>query len=248
MTQPETERFTSYAASYNAGRPGYPPELVDKLLENLGDPQNLKVADLGAGTGLSSQLFAERGPTVYAIEPNAAMRAKGEAIRGIVWLDGTAEATGLPEHAIDVVAAFQAFHWFDAERAFAEIVRILRPGGRAAVVFYERDERDSFTRAYGELVRQFATDQTEARRAKALKDFEDWAGWRSTKRSVLEGEHILDRDGMAVRLASTSYLPQTGPQNDAMRAAMQALFEQHAGDGRVRLALQTILVVAEPKM
>ena len=247
MAQSETERFTGFAASYNAGRPGYPPHVVDCILDGLSDPAKLKVADLGAGTGLSAQLFSERGATVFAIEPNASMRAKGASIPGISWLDGTAERTGLEDRSVDVVTAFQAFHWFDHAAALEEMARILRAGGRAAVLFYERDETDPFTRAYGDVVRRFATDETEARRASALETFAQWPGWSRTQRHVIEGEHVLDAAGMAVRLASTSYLPHSGPEGDAVKAAIDELFRANAKDGHVRLALQTIVVVAEPK-
>ena len=247
MAQSETERFTGFAASYNAGRPGYPPQVVDCILEGLSDPSGLKVADLGAGTGLSSQLFAQRGATVFAIEPNASMRAKGASIAGVTWCDGTAEHTGLDDRSVDVVVAFQAFHWFDYGAALGEMIRVLHPGGRAAVLFYERDERDPFTRAYGDVVRRFATDETEARRAHALQTFAQWPGWSRTQRHVIEGEHVLDEAGLAVRLESTSYLPHSGPESDALKAAVGELFRKNAKDGRVRLALQTIVVVAEPK-
>jgi SAM-dependent methyltransferase len=50
---------------------------------------------------------------------------------------GSAEATGLPDECADIVTASQAMHWFDAERALPEIVRILRPGGIFAAYDYD---------------------------------------------------------------------------------------------------------------
>jgi SAM-dependent methyltransferase len=248
MAQSETERFTGFAGRYDAGRPGYPPEVVEHVLAGLDfDISTLKVADLGAGTGMSARLFAERGASVFAVEPNAAMRAKGASLPGIVWVDGTAEGTGLAAHSIDVAIAFQAFHWFDPGATFAEIERILRPGGRAAVAFYERDERDAFTKAYGDVVRRFATDDTEQRRARALDAFESWPGWSNVDKSIIAGEQMLDERGFDDRIASTSYLPHSDPQAEQVRAAMAGAFKEHAKDGRVRLVLQTIVVVAEPK-
>ena len=248
MAQSETERFTGFASRYDAGRPGYPPEVVDRVLAGCHvDAAALKVADLGAGTGMSARLFAERGATVFAIEPNEAMRAKAAAQPGIEWVGGTAEHTGLAAHSIDVAIAFQAFHWFDPGAAFAEIERILRTGGRAAVAFYERDERDAFTKAYGDVIRRFATDDTEQRRGRALDAFESWPGWSNVEKSVIASEQILDEAGFDDRIASTSYLPHTGAQAEQARAAMRKLFDEYAKDGRVRLALETIVVVAETK-
>jgi SAM-dependent methyltransferase len=240
-----TDRFTGHAGAYNAGRPVYPREAIDLVFEGLGEPARLRVADLGAGTGISSRMLAERGATVFAVEPNAAMRSKAGTIRDVTWIAESAEGTGLPAASIDIVTAFQAFHWFDRPATFAEIQRIARPGARAVAVYYERDESDPFTATYGDLVRRFATDDTEGRRADALAAFEQWDGWAAVRRSDVPAQHVLDVPGWGDRVASTSYLPTTGERGDALRAEASALFEANAADGRVTLALVTTIVVAE---
>ena len=163
-----TDRFTGHASAYAAARPSYPPESIDAVLDGLGDPASLVVADIGAGTGISSRAIAERGPRVLAIEPNAAMRANAKSDPRIEWIDGTGEATTLAAASVDVVAAFQAWHWVDHAAAVAEARRIVRPGGRLAALYNERDERDPFTAAYGDIIRRYATDATERRRSDAL--------------------------------------------------------------------------------
>ena len=245
MSTDATQRFTSHAGAYDAGRPTYPSEALTQVFNGLGEPRSLSVADLGAGTGISSKLLAERGARVFAIEPNAAMRTKGGDFPGVAWIDATAEATGLPASSVDLVTAFQAFHWFDAAASFTEMQRILKDGGRAAAVYYERDERDPFTAAYGDIIRRFATDETEQRRADALEAFATWKGWRSVERSTIGNEHGLDLAGMGERIKSTSYVPQSGPENEALYRAVQELFQAHAVDGRVGMALQTIVVIAQ---
>ena len=85
-----TERFSGRASDYVAGRPGYPPESLDVLFAGLGAPETLTVADLGAGTGISSRLLAARGARVIALEPNAAMRDHAEAAANVTWSAGTA--------------------------------------------------------------------------------------------------------------------------------------------------------------
>jgi SAM-dependent methyltransferase len=237
-----TERFTDRAAAYAAGRPSYPPEALDFIFAGAGDPARLTVADLGAGTGISSRLLAERGAAVFAIEPNAQMRSKGGAIPGVTWVDAPAERTGLASASIDVTTAFQAFHWFERPAAFEEIARISRPGASAAAVYYERDESDEFTAAYGAIVRRFATDETEQRRADALAAFEGWSGWTSVRRTDLRAEHVVDERGFRDRLASSSYLPSSGAAGDAMFAQARALFERSAAGGRVRMVLVTTVV------
>ncbi len=73
-----TERFTGHAAAYAAARPSYPQTLATDLQQRLHLPDTTVVADLGSGTGLSSEIFLRIGWTVLGVEPNAAMRATAE--------------------------------------------------------------------------------------------------------------------------------------------------------------------------
>ncbi|HEX9009545.1 MAG TPA: class I SAM-dependent methyltransferase [Holophagaceae bacterium] len=228
-----TGRFGERAEAYGRHRPGYPVAVFDLLLAGLGDPACLAVADVGAGTGISTRLLAARVGRVFAVEPNAAMRAEAEAPGNVVWLAGTAEATGLPTHSVDVAAAFQAFHWFDADRALAEFRRIACR--RIALVQYERDEREPFARAYGDLIRPFLLDDTEARRLRALVTFAEKAGSNVQQASIPFGQS-LDLEGVMGLIASSSYLPREGAAADRLRAGAAQLFQAFALDGRVELA------------
>ena len=241
----ETERFTTLAGVYNSGRPGYPPEVGEIIFEGLGDPRRLVVADLGAGTGTSASLLAAHGADIRAVEPNAAMRAKAGTLAGVTWIDGSAEKTTLAGASVDVVAAFQAFHWFDPAVTFQEIMRILKDGGRAALVYYERDESDPFAGAYGKLVRKFATDDTEQRRAKTRETFALYDGWRSVRQRSVPSEQIFDAAGIIDRVNSSSYLPHTGPEGEALIREAQELFETYARDGQARMALQYLVTIGE---
>lgn len=241
----EKERFTALAGVYNAGRPGYPAEVGDIIFEGLGDPARLIVADLGAGTGTSSALLAEHGADVRAVEPNAAMRAKGSEHARVTWIDGSAEKTTLSNASIDVVAAFQAFHWFDPALTYPEIMRILKDGGRAALVYYERDESDPFAGAYGNLVRKFATDDTEQRRARTREAFALYDGWRSVRQESVPSEQVFDRAGIFDRVSSSSYLPHSGPESEALNREVETLFDAYARDGKVRMALQYLVTIGE---
>jgi SAM-dependent methyltransferase len=238
-------RFTDHAAAYDAGRPAYPSEAIDLVFAGFGEPARLRVADLGAGTGISARMLGERGAQVFAVEPNAAMRARAGELRYVTWVDGTAERTGLPNAGVDIVTAFQAFHWFERPAVFAEIGRITRPAGRAVAVYYERDEDDPFTASYGTLIRQFATDQTELRRAEALAAFEQWYGWKSVARTDLRGEHLLGPEAFYQRIRSTSYLPQSGAEHESFLEKANALYAAHEMEGRVRMRLVTTIVVAQ---
>ncbi|MDC6668499.1 class I SAM-dependent methyltransferase, partial [Leclercia adecarboxylata] len=133
-----TERFSSRVADYVRYRPDYPPALLDWLHQDIGVPTETLVADIGAGTGISTRLFLAAGHPVIAVEPNAAMREAAEQLLAPDYLrlrvaDGTAEATGLADNSVGLVAAAQAFHWFDATAVRREWARILQPEGMALV-------------------------------------------------------------------------------------------------------------------
>jgi SAM-dependent methyltransferase len=236
-----TERFSDLAGAYVAARPSYPVESVDVLIDGLGDPASLAVADLGAGTGISSRVIAARGPLVYAIEPNAKMRDAAAPDERVKWVDGTAEATTLPDASVDVVAAFQAWHWVDHPAGIIEARRILRPGGRLAALYNERDERDAFTAGYGAVVMKYATDATEERRANALAAFAAIDPAR-TQRFEYGNVHQLDRAGLHQRAESSSYLPQKNDAARAMHAELDVLYDIWQTDGLVDMHLVTLVV------
>jgi SAM-dependent methyltransferase len=241
-----TSRFGDRAADYTAGRPSYPAASIEALFEGLGDPASVVVADLGAGTGISSRLLAGFGANVIAVEPNAPMRDAAASHPRVEWQNGTAEATGLGEASIDLVTAFQAFHWFDHPSALREIVRILRPGGRAAVIYNERDETDPFTTAFGAIVRRYQIDDTERRRANGLAAFAAFEAWHGGPRRLeFRNEHVLDVDGVLARTRSTSYLPKDGPVADEVHAAVRALVAEHAAGGRVTMVMRTIVCLGD---
>jgi SAM-dependent methyltransferase len=240
-----TERFSGRANDYAAARPSYPEAALDVLFDGLGEPAEITVADLGAGTGISSRQLAERGAVVLAVEPNQAMREAAEPHPRVEWIAASAEHTGLGEASVDLVAAFQAFHWFDQAKALNEMVRILRPGGRAALVYNERDESDPFTAAYGDVVRKYATDETERRRADGIEVFLAFDAWVARHRIEVRNEYALDLDGVLARARSTSYLPKAGPIAADLHAEIRALVARFARDGRVVMMMRTIVVTAD---
>jgi SAM-dependent methyltransferase len=240
-----TGRFADRAQDYAAARPSYPDAALDALFAGLGDPADVAVADLGAGTGISSRLLAARGARVYAVEPNAAMAAAAEPAERVEWVDGTAEATGLEESAIDLVTAFQAFHWFDPELTLHEITRILRPAGRAAIVYNERDESDPFTAGYGAIVRRYATDDTEQRRERARGAFAAYRGWHAFRELRFGNGQELDLDGVLTRARSSSYLPKDGERGAALAGELRALVAAHARNGLVTMRLATLVAIGD---
>ncbi|WP_286956216.1 class I SAM-dependent methyltransferase [Brevibacterium sp. UBA7493] len=131
-------RFGTTAELYDAVRPGYPADAIDAVLAEAADRQ-LDVCDLGAGTGLLSRdlLLDDRVAELTAVDPDEQLLARNPAQVRV----GTAEAIPLPDASVDIVTAAQAWHWFDPQAAGAEIARVLRPGGRLAILNNQLDVR-----------------------------------------------------------------------------------------------------------
>lgn len=134
--------FEKEAQAYARGRPDYPQALSDWLMQPVGLGPGRQAADVGAGTGKFTALLARTGAQVTAVEPVDAMRAQIAALGldGVSALPGTAQAMPCADGTLDAVVCAQAFHWFAGREALDEFHRVLRPGGRLALVWNVRDE------------------------------------------------------------------------------------------------------------
>ncbi|MDP9388775.1 MAG: methyltransferase domain-containing protein [Actinomycetota bacterium] len=132
--------FDREAETYERSRPTYPPDAVSWLVGRLHLRRGRTVTDVAAGTGKLTRLLLSTGATVVAVEPVEGMR---EVFRRVVpavpVVAATAEAMPFRASSMDAATVGQAFHWFDAEAAFAELARVLRPGGGVAMVWNARD-------------------------------------------------------------------------------------------------------------
>lgn len=252
-TQEPLSRFSNRADDYAKYRPSYPPAAIDAILAGLGEPKNLRVADIGAGTGISSRLVADRGASVWAIEPNSTMREAAVPHDRVQFYAGTAEQTGLPSHSVALVLCCQSFHWFEPNAALAEFHRILQPGGRVALMWNDRDQNDEFTNQYTEAIRK-ATDPAyferidrKASDAKELQQSELFENFTSHK---FANFHTLNQAGLIGIALSASYIPKSGPAHSQLIADLQQLYAtwtQDTPNKRVQLAYQTDLFLANSR-
>ena len=161
--QNSTTRFSDRVDNYVRFRPTYPPAVVDILSDETGLTKSSVIADVGSGTGISSELFLKNGNEVYGIEPNNEMRQAAERLLASYpnfhSIAAQAEAITLPDASVDHVVAGQAFHWFDRTRTKQEFARILKPGGWAVLLWNTRRlDSTPFLEGYEALLQQYGTD------------------------------------------------------------------------------------------
>ncbi len=250
MNDDSTQRFTDRVADYVKFRPGYSREIVTFLHSNCGLAPGAKVADIGAGTGISARLFLDAGHPVVAVEPNQAMRAAADAWLGdypsYSSVAGTAESTSLGSASVDLVVAAQAFHWFDPLAARREFARILTPHGLIALMWNSRLlDGTPFLAGYEALLRRFSDDYLSVSgRYADDASMAAWFGDGLTHTARMPNAQKLDFEGLKGRLMSSSYAPKFGhPNHEPMLAALSDLFDRTAQNGTIEFVYETRVYV-----
>lgn len=150
--------FESGSDVYERARPGYPDEAVTRLTSLAGITAGSRVLDLAAGTGKLTRQIQARGARCLAVEPSGSMREVfSRTVPDVPVVGATAERIPVGTGAMDAVVVAQAFHWFDAPAALAEIARTLRSRGWLGLIWNERDESDPMV---AELVRISKRDRS----------------------------------------------------------------------------------------
>lgn len=240
-------RFSDRAADYAKYRPSYPAEAIDIILEGLDTSCGLIAADIGAGTGISARLLADRGVRVLAIEPNAAMRETAEPHLLVEFREATAEATHLADASVDLVTCFQAFHWFDPTPTLSEFHRILKPSGRLAVVWNNRDLKDKFTKNYSDLVRRASNHHPAESRLVNVDAPLKSSLFQQVSCYTFAYRQALDLEGLIGRAQSTSYIPREGQVQLQLVSDLTTLYEQFRNEyGLVYLAYYTNVFLTHP--
>lgn len=242
-----TKRFSNRVENYLKYRPTYPSGIVPLLSSECGLTSASLIADVGSGTGLSTELFLKNGNAVFGVEPNPEMRVAGERILAkypkFSSVNGTAEATTLASSSVDFVMAAQAFHWFNREEARAEFVRILKPEGWAVIGWNGfRVESSPLMTAYQDLLLRYGTDYSEVRREVIACDVEAFYAPGTCKCARFEFKQDFDYEGLKGRLLSSSYAPETDhPNYDAMLSELRRIFDANQTNEKVAFNYETEL-------
>ena len=240
-----TTRFSNRADAYALYRPGYPADLIPFLRRETGLAPDWIIADIGSGTGISTELFLKNGNPVYAVEPNQAMRSTAEHLLthypNFRSVDGTAEETQLAPASIELIISAQAFHWFDRAKARREFRRIAKPGAPVVLLWNDRRLSSEFEQAYERFIHAHAIDY-EGVKHRDLSN-EEVAAWFSPNvvtTQTFDNEQVFDFAGLLGRVVSSSYMPtREHPGYGSMVEELRKMFDEYQIEGRIRLGYDT---------
>ncbi|MCC6621544.1 MAG: class I SAM-dependent methyltransferase [Deltaproteobacteria bacterium] len=208
------DHFSRHAALYRRYRPALPPE-VFAWLAGLA-PARERAWDAGTGNGQAALLLADHFEEVVASDASAAQIAEATPHPRVRYTVATAEASGLPDHSVDLAVSTQALHWFDHDRYYAEVRRVVRPGGVVAGLTYTHPTIDpAIDPLLWRYIAHVHADWPPERRfvdagyTNLPFPFDELAlpaGWALTQALDLEGFHGY----LATWSAAQRYLERTG--------------------------------------
>lgn len=250
--------FTDKAKAYAEYRPSYPKEAVDQIIQPFDGMKDVKAIDVGAGTGIASRLLADRGIKVVAAEPNKSMIQAAFTHKNITWREMEAEHLQTATSSVDLVSAFQAFHWFNFKQSLQEFNRILKPTGRLALVWNYWDTEDPFTAKYARLIDEAAQKNSDRitpyddfpsgflkkYRIKLLWKMHYLPYFKNIQRHRYTFVRDVDFEALKGSAYSQSYIKHEGPAWDTLIQKIRQLYQKSF---EARLVYAINLFTARPR-
>jgi SAM-dependent methyltransferase len=130
----QTNPFAAEAADYAHLRPTYPDDLFEFLATVV---LSRDVAwDCATGNGQAARHLSRYFERVKATDESAEMIAQATPDPKITYRVAKAEHSGIEDHSVDLVTVAAAIHWFDLDKFYAEVRRVVKPGGAIAAWTY----------------------------------------------------------------------------------------------------------------
>jgi len=126
--------FSTQARQYAAFRPTYPEGLYDFIFQHVRGNEN--AWDCATGNGQVAQRLARQFKKVYATDISQKQLDQASPANNIQYTVSPAESTTFPDHQFDLVTVGQALHWFDLDKFYTEVKRVIKPGGLLAIWGY----------------------------------------------------------------------------------------------------------------
>jgi len=238
-------RFSNRVDNYVKYRPHYPKEIIVFLQNECGLTSSSVIADIGSGTGISTELFIEKGNKVYAVEPNKDMRKAAEQIyiddKNFASVDSKAEATTLESKIIDIIVSGQAFHWFDKEKCKEEFKRILKTNGYVVLMWNLRDRKSAFMNDYENVLIKYGKDYEKLYQDDVDEtEIRDFFAPAEVKINTFSNFQELNYDSLKGRLLSSSYIPlEDNPLYVEMLQTLENIFDEKNMNGKVKMEYET---------
>lgn len=236
--------FDAAVDAYERTRPDYPDEVLAALEEVLDLRPGRVVVDVGAGTGKLTRRLVETGARVVAVEPVDGMRTRlREVLPDLDIRAGVAEALPLEPAEADTIVAAQAFHWFDGEAALAEWHRVLRPGGRAGLVWNVRDEATDWSSRITALIDPYAGTTPRYRTGAWRQPFSSQRWFGPLHHRRLANPQRLTVAAVVERVSSISFIAALDePTRSHVLAEVRELLDTHPDTrGRRELVLPQVV-------
>jgi ubiquinone/menaquinone biosynthesis C-methylase UbiE len=229
LQHPDARSFEQVAALYERVRPEYPSDAIAWIIDELDLRPGRTVLDLGAGTGKLTRQLLPSGSDVIAVEPGEAMLAElRRAVPRVTALHGGAERIPLADDSVDALTVGQAFHWFRFDEAVAEMHRVLRPGGRVALLWNNRDQEDTLQREVTELIAPFVPP-ARAAAYDSSKFLTQSAFFNPVEERTFPFVQQLETEDLIGRIMSISFIAASVPEKRS--DLEQRLRELAAGHG-----------------
>jgi len=186
-TSPKVEwDYTEHASHYDK-RADYSADAIRDLFTAMGCRAQMRVAEVGAGTGKLTKELLQHGLAVSSVEPNDAMREFGiKNTRGqsVSWSVGTGEATGLPDSTFHAVFFGSSFNVVDQMATLSEVKRILVARGWFACMWNHRELDDPVQQSIESIIAAFIPSYSYGSRRQDPTAIIDSSGYFSQVRSI----------------------------------------------------------------
>lgn len=224
--------FDRVAPLYDRYRPGYPEELVDRVLAYTQLPPGGRILEVGCGTGQASAAFASRGHRLICLEPSPHMAALAHANLGrfprLEIVLETFENWPLQEQPFQLVISAQAFHWVDPDLRFSKAARALGSGGVLALFAHsllpdDDSVREQLDRAYADCAPEMVArlpGSTPAQGRLLADDFSEAENF---------GQVVYESHPWSRELSTAAYVGMLQTQSDHCmlpEAQLEALLER----------------------
>ena len=247
-------KFNGLGKIYSRYRPTYPKTFIDYLHFGIGISKGSIIADIGSGTGILTRQLLDIGKTVFAVEPNKDMRDIAESdlngIESFRSVNATAESTTLDDRSVDFITVAQAFHWFDSAKFKSECKRILKPNGKAILVWNARVLSAESVKDSEVINRRFCPRfegfnggmRIALYNEVGLESGNEFDEFFSGEYEIMtfQNDQALDLDSFIGRTLSASYaLKESDEEYPAYIAALTTCFYKHAVDGEMIMPIVT---------